>query len=273
VIESDQKWAACIVYYQDLISLNNLLSSLDSQTLKPTQAFIADNNSEQPIQNNSYSFPIKTIRLNENKGFASGANVALKEAIQNNFENLMLLSQDVLLEKDSANKLINQLNISKGIVFPTMMNRKTNKIFSKGGKINKFWGSIKLSTQSSPIEVDWADGSCLAFKAETYNAVNGINEKYFMYFEDVDFCWQVKNKGFNLTHVETITSQTPKGPTPLLRSRNSILFARRTKLIYLQLSVTKRNLVGVLTLIIRFRFIDSVNRLKGIIQGWTVPSE
>ena len=161
--EIDQNWAACIVYYQDQDSLNNLLNSLESQTLKPTNVFIADNYSKESINLNTFSFPVKIIRLDKNKGFAGGANVALNEAIDNNITNLMLLSQDVLLENDSAQKLMTQLNDSGGIVFPTMMNRKDNTVFSKGGKISKLWGSIKLATKDDTKNIDWADGSCLIF--------------------------------------------------------------------------------------------------------------
>ena len=266
--EIDQKWAACIVYYQDQDSLNNLLNCLESQTLKPTNVFIADNNSKEAIKINEFSFPVKVTRLNENKGFAGGANVAVREAINNDFYNLILLSQDVLLEKDSAEKLIAELNISKGIVFPTMINRNTNSIFSKGGKISKFWGSIKLATQDVPKDADWADGSCLAFTSDLFKSVNGLNEKFFMYFEDVDFCLKAKSKGFNLTHVSTIASQTPNGPSPLMRSRNSVLLARATGSALFMSSVTKRNILGAILLLARLRLKDSINRFKGIFQGW-----
>jgi GT2 family glycosyltransferase len=252
--EIDQKWAACIVYYQDQDSLNNLLNCLESQTLKPTNVFIADNDSKEAIKINAFSFPVKGIRLNENKGFAGGANFAITEAIKNDFSNLILLSQDVLLEKDSAEKLIAELNISKGIVFPTM--------------ISKFWGSIKLATQDVPKDADWADGSCLAITSDLFKSVNGLNEKFFMYFEDVDFCLKAKSKGFNLTHVSTIASQTPNGPSPLMRSRNSVLLARRTGSALFMSSVTKRNILGAILLLARFRFNDSANRLRGIFQGW-----
>jgi GT2 family glycosyltransferase len=47
--EIEKNWAACIVYYQDQESLNNLLKSLSNQTLPPTAVFIADNNSAQQI--------------------------------------------------------------------------------------------------------------------------------------------------------------------------------------------------------------------------------
>jgi GT2 family glycosyltransferase len=89
-----------------------------------------------------------------------------------------------------------------------------------------------------------------------------------MYFEDVDFCLQAKSKGFNLTHVSTIASQTPNGPSPVLRSRNSVFLARRTGSNLFKSSVTKRNILGAILLLARFRFIDARNRFKGIFQGW-----
>jgi GT2 family glycosyltransferase len=268
--EIDKKWAACIVYYQDQESLNNLLNSLAEQTLPPTEVFIADNNSNKQIDLKTFAFPIQLIRLIENKGFAAGANQAIKSAIKNNFNNLMLLSQDVLLDKNSAELLINQLNKSGGIVFPTMVNRNTCEVFSRGGKVSKVWGSIKLLTEKNSKNTDWADGSCLAFKSDVYEKVDGLNEEFFMYFEDVDFCYRAKQNGYELAHVETFTSQTPKGPSPKLRSRNSILFARRSKSILLKLSVTKRNLLASILLFARLRFKDSINRFSGILQGWKI---
>jgi GT2 family glycosyltransferase len=151
-----------------------------------------------------------------------------------------------------------------------MMNRNTNTIFSKGGLINKLTGKISLITDDSAKEIDWADGSCLAFNSVTFRAVNGLSEKYFMYFEDVDFCLSVKRKGFSLTHVEVVASQTPKGPSPMLRSRNSLILARRTKSALFVSSVTKRNLLGALLLFARLRPQDAFNRLRGIFQGLVV---
>ena len=261
-------WAACIVYYQDQESLSNLLESLEQQSLKPGGVFITDNNSVQSPVLRNYSFPVQIDKLKENKGFAAGANVALKNAISNNFSNLMLLSQDVILDSSSAEQMIAELVQSKGIVFPTMYNRNTNKIFSKGGSVNKFSGSIKLSTSSTPKNPKWADGSCLVFTKDVFNSVDGFYEKFFMYFEDVDFCSRVKSKGFALKHVDTKVSQTPKGPNPLLRSRNSVVFARRTDSIILKFSVTKRNILGTILLFARLRLADSKNRINGVIQGW-----
>jgi GT2 family glycosyltransferase len=265
------KWAACIVYYQDFDSIFNLLKSLESQTLKPNEVFIADNYSLVPLILDSYSFPVSIYRLDENKGFAGGANVAIRNAINKNYSNLMLLSQDVLLSLDSAKTMIEKLLSTGGIVFPTMWDRNKNVIFSKGGKVNKILGSIKLSTTSVPTNPDWADGSCLVFDKKTYESTGGLFEKYFMYFEDVDFCLNAKKLGFALSHVDTKVSQTPKGPNSLLRSRNSVILARRSKSILLKISVTKRNLAGALLNVAKFRFNNGNQRFKGILEGWRVP--
>jgi GT2 family glycosyltransferase len=149
-----------------------------------------------------------------------------------------------------------------------MYNRNTNIVFSKGGSINKISGRIKLSTTRTPKNPEWADGSCLVFTKEVFSAVDGFYEKFFMYFEDVDFCYRAKSKGFALKHVDTKVSQTPKGPTLILRSRNSVIFARRTGSILLKSSVTKRNVMGAFLLFARLRFADSIKRFKGVIQGW-----
>jgi GT2 family glycosyltransferase len=266
--EISTNWAACIVYYQDQESLLNLLESLEQQSLKPDHVFITDNNSIQSLALENYSFSVQITRLDENKGFAAGANVALKNAINNSFRNLMLISQDVILDSLSAEQMINELVRSKGIVFPTMYNRNTNQVFSQGGSVNKLLGSIKLSTVRTPKNLEWADGSCLVFTKDVFNSVGGFYEKFFMYFEDVDFCYRAKSRGFVLKHVDTKVSQTPKGPNPLLRSRNSVIFARRTGFILLKSSVTKRNILGAFLLFARLRLADSKNRLMGVIQGW-----
>jgi hypothetical protein len=94
-----------------------------------------------------------------------------------------------------------------------------------------------------------------------------------MYFEDVDFCLRAKKSGFSINHVDTLVSQTPKGPNPLLRSKNSVLLARRTGSILLKSSVTKRNLFGAGLLLARFKPREAVMRVKGIIQGWVAEIE
>jgi len=113
----------------------------------------------------------------------------------------------------------------------------------------------------------------LAFTKNLFNRVNGFNENYFMYFEDVDFCLRAKLKNIDLIHVETTASQVPNGPSPYLRSKNSVLLSRRSNSKILRISVTKRNLLGAVLLFAKFRFNESKNRFFGVIAGWEAPIE
>ena len=268
--ETLTKWAACIVYYEGEEHLLALLASLEKQSLPPFKVFIADNNSTKFPNLKDYSFPVQVCKAEKNLGFAGGANLSINAAITNNFCNFILFSQDVLLEINSSEKLIEALQSKKGLVFPTMWDRKNNTIFSKGGRINKFTGSIKLSKKLVPHKPDWADGSCLVFTKNLFNSIDGFSNKYFMYFEDVDFCYRAKVQGFSLTHVDTNVSQIPNGPNPFFRGRNSVVFARRTNSIVLKLTVTLRNFLGILFLLLKFRVNDGLSRFKGVLQGWGI---
>ena len=266
--ENELTWAACIVYYEDPKSLKNLLENLQSQTLKPTEIFIVDNSSNlAPILQDA-KIKIDYTKLDKNLGFGAAANIGINKAIEKDYSNFILFSQDVELENNSCEKLITNLNLNKGITFPTMINRKNNKIFSKGGVINKLTGSIKLYTEKVPRKIYWADGSCLAFDKDTFNSLNGFYENYFMYFEDVDFCFRASIHNLKLSHVETKASQNPNGPSLYFRSKNSIIFSRRINSKMMSIAVTKRNLLGAFLLFAKFRFADAKQRFLGIIAGW-----
>ncbi|MFZ9377129.1 MAG: glycosyltransferase, partial [Candidatus Fonsibacter ubiquis] len=177
--ENAFEWASCIVYYEDNNALQNLINDLLNQTIKPSHIYISDNDSKLSPLINRNEINITIIKLQKNLGFGAAANTAIKRAIENKYNKFILFSQDVLLEDTSCEKMIKQLNLNPGIIFPTMKNRKNNKIFSKGGTINKITGKIKLSTKKVSKNIVWADGSCLCFDEMTFNLLKGFNEDYF----------------------------------------------------------------------------------------------
>ncbi|MBB1272813.1 glycosyltransferase family 2 protein [Psychromonas sp. SR45-3] len=63
----------------------------------------------------------------------------------------------------------------------------------KGSSFTKAYDKKKLSYGGA---VDWAAASFLAFKSDLYKQLNGFDENYFMYYEDVDICYRA-NKYFN----------------------------------------------------------------------------
>lgn len=49
---------------------------------------------------------------------------------------------------------------------------------------------------TSFLQNDWMNGICLFMKTETFREVGMFDEKFFMYYEDTDFAWRAKQKGF-----------------------------------------------------------------------------
>jgi GT2 family glycosyltransferase len=45
-------------------------------------------------------------------------------------------------------------------------------------------------------KVDWLCGACLASPRKIYKEMGGLDEKYFMYAEDMDYCYRLKEKGY-----------------------------------------------------------------------------
>lgn len=267
MVEITNKWAACIVYFNDSDSLENLINDLIEQDLPPSQIYVADNNSH--IKPNSESLKkFNLINLSENTGFGFAANTAIDRAINDGFENLILFSQDVRLkQKNVTRELTNSSKLQNSILHPIMIDRKQNKIFSKGGGINFFTGRIYLFKKSQLKNAYWADGSCLAFSKTIYRTIGGFDKNYFMYFEDVDFCYRAKIAGYPIIEVPVEVSQTPNGPSALMRSRNSTYFAKKTKRFWFLLAVIKRNLFGAIKSLIFLDLSSAKDRILGIRLG------
>lgn len=51
---------------------------------------------------------------------------------------------------------------------------------------------------AGPVQVDWVAGMFVAFPRKAFAAVNGFDERYFMYMEDVDICRRLGQKGFSV---------------------------------------------------------------------------
>jgi GT2 family glycosyltransferase len=266
MVEISQKWAACIVYFNDAPALAALLEDLKLQDSQPEKIFICDNNStttfESELNNN-----IHVIKLAENKGFGTAANEAIGTAIAAGFENLILFSQDVRLQDSKAtSQLVSEVEKNNLIAYPTMLNRRENNVFSKGGSINFLTGKIYLNTKSNSRKKFWADGSCLAFNQHLFKSLNGFDQNYFMYFEDVDFCYRAVKNSYQLKHVPVEVSQNPNGPSSLLRSRNSVRFAKKVNKWFL-LAVIKRNLFGSLKSFLTLDIASGKDRYRGIRLG------
>ena len=61
--------------------------------------------------------------------------------------------------------------------------------------------SHSLSQSKVVREADWVPGACLMIRREALDQVGGLDEGYFMYSEEVDWCWRVKEAGWKVLYL------------------------------------------------------------------------
>ncbi|MDA8302709.1 MAG: glycosyltransferase family 2 protein [Actinomycetota bacterium] len=90
------------------------------------------------------------------------------------------------------------------------------------GIVGQFWPGNPFSRRYTMAEwdhagarlVDWVSGSCFLARREAWEAVGGFDSSYFMYMEDVDLCWRLRQAGWEVayepgarvTHVQGVSA-------------------------------------------------------------------
>lgn len=157
-----------------------------------------------------------------NYGFAKGINYGLKLAYQQGADYLLLLNDDTLVTCDFLVKLVKHAkDYSYFICGPKILTRE-GKIWSLGGKIDKLRGSGSLigfgqadKNIDKDLSVDFISGTAMLVNRKVIEKIGFLDEDYFLYYDDVDFCYRAKKAGFQsvlvpvsaITHRETATIQ------------------------------------------------------------------
>jgi N-acetylglucosaminyl-diphospho-decaprenol L-rhamnosyltransferase len=135
----------------------------------------------------------------QNKGFGDNHNSAFRSASQQYFA---VLNPDLRLTLDPFPSLLNALsNPLCGLVGPRIVNangeiaNSARKLYTPLQILNNYLGLTSYTTRP-----DWLAGMFLLFRSEAFRSVNGFDEKFFMYVEDVDISSRLVLKGWFLRH-------------------------------------------------------------------------
>ena len=181
------------------------------------EIIIVDNNSTDGSGEilNKFIKGRKNIYLLVNKknlGFAKAVNQGIKKA---RGEYVLLLNSDTKIKKGSIKKLLDFVKKNKnvGVVAPRLINGKGEvqaSVFHFPGiwpAIKEFWLGKKgnygqyVPKSSSPITVDAVVGAAFLITPQALKKVGFFDERYFMYFEDLDYCRRVWKKGLKVYYL------------------------------------------------------------------------
>ena len=132
-----------------------------------------------------------------NRGYARGVNEGIKKAIIDNCELLIVANPDISLQGIKTKNLL-----AGGEYFDVwgLAMKQKGTVFY-GGEIDKWrlsGGLITKKPRQKFIRRDFISGSLLLIKKEVVEKIGSFDENYFMYYEDVDFCYRASRAGFKI---------------------------------------------------------------------------
>ena len=168
------------------------------------------------IDDNKWSWAT-LMPLASNGGFAWGNNQAIEPALRSDDppEFIYLLNPDTLMRPGGITRLLEFLEqnpkvgiaggasvngagepLSTGFRFHTVLGELEGGL--RLGVASKLLAKHMVATgaHTEPQEVDWVVGASMMIRRAVFEAIGTFDPKYFMYFEEVDFCMRARRAGF-----------------------------------------------------------------------------
>jgi len=162
---------------------------------------------------------VRIIENRQNFGFALGNNLA---AINVKGEFLLIMNPDNILPPDALEKMVKVLKsrpdigiVGPGLIypdgtlrpsarrFPSMMDLINKRLFPAKWQKNYVYEMNKFAKEEV-VTVDWLVGACLMLRTRLFRDLGGFDERYFLFFEDIDLCRRIKNLGLEVAYLPQI---------------------------------------------------------------------
>lgn len=145
---------------------------------------------------------IQLLENDANFGYAKGNNVGLRFIEDNQIEgDILILNPDVKISKNTISELKSNLTSDIGIITPRTYNSNGVLLYDAMRLVGFI--QSRIITTNKLINTDYSQGSCLFIDRDTIRRVGLFDERFFLYWEEVDFSLRVRNAGKRLVAVTT----------------------------------------------------------------------
>jgi N-acetylglucosaminyl-diphospho-decaprenol L-rhamnosyltransferase len=233
---------AVIVTYNSARALEAMLQS-DSTRSAFSRIIVVDNDSRDETREVAYKAGVEVVRLSKNHGFGVAANAGVAETTG---ELIALLNPDVEIEQSGAmDRLAAQFADDRvAIVAPALR--------LPGGQIQDSARTVPTPVNLvrrrfvhrragalwsvGAVDAGWVVGAAMIIRRTSFQLVGGFDNRYLVYFEDVDLCVRMRRAGYSvrfdpgvvLAHQHAASSrQSMRNWTTRQHMRSALLFYRR----------------------------------------------
>jgi len=183
---------------------------------------------------------IELICSEKNLGFSAGNNIGIKHALEKGYEYIWLLNNDAIPDRNCLKELIitDQHEKDHCLVGSVIKNLDRSLQCFGGGYFN-FWtgNSVHCTTLNPTKDLDYLCGASILIHSSLFIKYGLLDERFFLYWEDVEFCQRLKNAGIkfivskesNVIHNMGYSTNQHSILKTYYFNVSSIMFARITK--------------------------------------------
>lgn len=255
--ETEPDWAAVVINYEAGEALCECVRSLldDTSAGRPPEVVVVDNgSSDGSAATVARSLPAVTVlHPGANLGYARAANLGIAAT---HAPVVAVCNPDLEVEKGAAGALVRRLATeadlgavgplirnTDGTIYPSARSDPRVRDAVGHGLLGLVWRTNPFTRRyrqldadpSRPRDVDWVSGAAVWLRRDALETVGGWDERYFMYVEDVDLCWQLRNGGWRVgyepggvvTHAQGAT--TAKHPYRMISEHHRSLYRFASK--------------------------------------------
>jgi GT2 family glycosyltransferase len=160
-----------------------------------------------PLATSALSCPVERIVNQQVKGFGANHNAAFTRCRTPYF---CVVNPDIRLPTDPFPPLVQALSDPRVAVAAPLVRNPAGGIEDSARRFPTFPILLRKAlggrsgpdypTDKGPVEVDWAAGMFLLFRSKAFRSVRGFDERYFMYYEDVDLGRRLRMLGMRVMY-------------------------------------------------------------------------
>src|SRR5450631_1920251 len=181
------------------------LCSLQQLNYANYRVIVVDNGStDDSVSRIRKQFPaIELVETHKNLGFAGGCNVGIALALADGADYIWLLNNDTIADVDALSALVVKAEsnphfgaVGSAIYPPT----DTHRLQAWGGGYVNFWvGRSRHFKRPVPdSKIKFLTGASLFIRRQAVDEIGSLDDGFFMYWEDADYCFRLRSGGWKL---------------------------------------------------------------------------
>lgn len=201
-----------VVSHLQAVLVSSLLEDLATHCSSAVEVVLTVNVDEPlPYGAGDFGYPVELVRNSAPRGYGANHNAAFRLCRRNAF---CVLNPDIRLASNPFPALLEELERGHtGVVAPRIADpagrtedsaRRFPTVGSLAAKAMGGANALDYEIGASPFSPDWIAGMFMLFGSDAFKAVGGFDERYFLYYEDVDICARLRATGYDVRLVPAL---------------------------------------------------------------------